>query len=83
MVSRSLSTRLAALEARYRPPSADVLDRATALIDRMERVDPGGTARAVRDMGLAAKLPGLVAESEAHAQLHRTGLRCPSCEVPT
>lgn len=81
-MTRRLNARLAALEARYRTPSDDVVDRILGLIDRMERVDPGGTARAVRDMGFASQLPGLIAESEAHAQLHRTGLLCPSCEVP-
>lgn len=79
MASRSYSSRLAALEARFGTPSPALIDRAAAALERLEAKDPGGAASAIRGMGYATRLPGIVAESEAHAQAHRAGTPCNRC----
>lgn len=78
MASRSHDARLRALEARFTPSPA-LLIRAMAALERLEALEPGGAASAVRQLGYADRLPGTVAESETHAQAHQTGAFCNRC----
>lgn len=78
-MSGGLNSRLARLEGRWAPPSADLVDRVLELLERVETGAPGSTAGAVREAGLAGRLPSVVAESEAHAAIHAAGAPCVQC----
>lgn len=70
--------RLRALEARLKP-SPERKARALELLERLEELEPGGAASAVRQLGFADRLPEAVALSDRHAGIHTAGAPCEHC----
>lgn len=77
MASRH-EARLRALEARLKP-SPELVARAHAVLERLEALEPGGAASAIRQLGFADRLPGTVAQSDTHAGIHAAAAPCQHC----
>lgn len=70
--------RLRALEHRM-TPSPELVARAHTVLERLEALEPGGAASAVRQLGFADRMPLVVAQSDTHAGIHAAGAPCHTC----
>lgn len=60
-------------------PSPELVARAHTVLERLEALEPGGAASAVRQLGFADRMPQAVAWSDRHAGIHAAGTPCEHC----